>query len=87
MAKWTSTRSGSAMPKTKKTKFNFLLFFANIVSAILMVVFILSDVGITGYTIAPTNLKLSKMPAFAIFFVMITLMLDVYFYIRGRMNK
>lgn len=69
------------------TKFNPFLFFANIISVVLIVMLILSDAGITGYTIAPTDMKLSNMPTFAIFFVLVTLMLDVYFYIKGRMSK
>lgn len=62
------------------------LFIANIVSAILLINFLFINPSITGFAVAPTkfNLDLSSPLGIAVLFIIITIALDIYFYIKSR---
>lgn len=65
------------------------LFIANVVSAVFIVNILLVSPSITGFVVAPAdvNLDLSSPLGIAIAFIIITLALDIYFYLKTKKEK
>lgn len=61
------------------------LFIANIVSAILIIDFLVKNPSITGFAVAQKfELDLTSPLGIAVLFIITIIALDVYFYIKGK---
>ncbi|MEA2036447.1 MAG: hypothetical protein U9O94_02990 [Nanoarchaeota archaeon] len=61
------------------------IFIANAISAIFVIYFTAVDPSITGFVIAEKpQLDLASPLGFAVIFIVTTIALDVYFYIRSK---
>ena len=61
------------------------LFIMNAVSAIFLANILITQPSITGFAVAPaSNIDLASPLGFAVMFIIVTISLDIYFYLRSR---
>ena len=61
------------------------LFIANVISAILIIDFLVAEPSITGFVVAPKlGLDLTSPLGLALLFIITIIALDVYFYRKSR---
>ncbi len=62
------------------------LFIANVISAILVLNFLLTNPAITGFTVAPQKISIDPTSplGLAMIFIITTISLDIYCYLRSR---